>query len=257
MFILLCLLLQDGDVETNPGPENAHNCLSIFHCNIRSIRNKLDYIRDNFLDFDILCFTESHLNNFVDTSSLLLSDKYSEPYRKDRTNHGGGLLVYLSKELCHSRVQQLEVFCDESIWIKITINNVTHLLGLFYSPKPSDRLFFQNLDRNIEKAFETSKHIILVGDFNENLLNNRQNYLQEVMLTNNLKDTVMKPTRNNALLDPILTPNDMEIFDSGTINIPAHISDHKATYIHLLFHYKPIVLLKEQYGFMKKQTLSF
>ena len=68
MFILLCFLLQDGDVESNPGPEYTHNCLSIFHCNIRSIQNKFDYIRDHFLDFDILCITESHLKCFVNTS---------------------------------------------------------------------------------------------------------------------------------------------------------------------------------------------
>ena len=60
--MLILLLLEAGDIEMNPGPNIINNSLSILHSNIRSIRNKLDYITENFLDFDILCFTESHLD---------------------------------------------------------------------------------------------------------------------------------------------------------------------------------------------------
>ena len=54
-LVILLLLLQAGDIETNPGPDNVHE-LSILHMNIRSIRNKFDFILDNFSDFNILCF---------------------------------------------------------------------------------------------------------------------------------------------------------------------------------------------------------
>ena len=62
-LILLMVLLQAGDVETNPGPENLYD-LSVLHLNTRSIKNKIDYITDNFLDFNILCFTETRLDAF-------------------------------------------------------------------------------------------------------------------------------------------------------------------------------------------------
>ena len=88
-FVMFLLLLQAGDIETNPGPENGYE-LSIMHLNIRSIRNKLDFILDNFSEFNILCFSETHLDNNVPTEMLFLSNLYSAPYRKDRTNHGGG-----------------------------------------------------------------------------------------------------------------------------------------------------------------------
>ena len=55
------VILQAGDIETNPGPENICE-LSIVHLNIRSIRNKIEYITDNLLDFNSLCFTETHLD---------------------------------------------------------------------------------------------------------------------------------------------------------------------------------------------------
>ena len=61
-FVMFLLLLQAGDIETNPGPENGYK-LSILHLNIRSIRSKLDFILDNFSEFNILCFSETHLDN--------------------------------------------------------------------------------------------------------------------------------------------------------------------------------------------------
>ena len=103
------VLLQAGDVETIPGPENLYD-LSVLHLNIKSIRNKIDYITDNFLDFNILCFTETHLDANVPTEVLFLSNTYSSPYRKYRTHHGGGILAYLSSSLLHARRPDLEIF---------------------------------------------------------------------------------------------------------------------------------------------------
>ena len=44
-LITLLLVIMSGDVETNPGPINQTSsdyCVSILHCNIRSLRNKLE-----------------------------------------------------------------------------------------------------------------------------------------------------------------------------------------------------------------------
>lgn len=84
------LLLLSGDIETNPGPNNQNDaCLSIIHQNIRSIRNKIDFIKDNFNDFEILCFTETHLTNTIKDDQIFL-DGYRCLYRKDNTAHSGG-----------------------------------------------------------------------------------------------------------------------------------------------------------------------
>ena len=127
------VLLQAGDIELNPGPETIHD-LSVLHLNIRSIRNKVEYIVDNFLDFQILCFTETHLDANVSTDILFLSSTFSTPYRKDRTNHGGGILAYLNSSLLHVRRPDLEIFCDESIWIEVKAKTEVFLIGVFYSP---------------------------------------------------------------------------------------------------------------------------
>ncbi len=57
--LLFLLILLGGDISENPGPEMAKESLSILDLNIRSIRNKISYIEDTFLDFNILCFTET------------------------------------------------------------------------------------------------------------------------------------------------------------------------------------------------------
>ena len=107
---MFLLLLQAGDIETNPGPENAYE-VSIFHLNIRSIRNKLDFILDIFSEFNILCFSETHLDDNVPIEMLFLSILYSAPYRKDRINHGGVVLAYLNQAYFMREDHILRFFC--------------------------------------------------------------------------------------------------------------------------------------------------
>ena len=52
-----------------------------------------------------------------------------------------------------------------------------------------------------------------------------------------MSNVINEPTRQQALLDPIIIPEDLPFLDSGTIAVPANISDHKATYITLPFQY--------------------
>ena len=86
-LVLRLLLLEAGDIESNPGPNPEHT-LSVLHLNIRSIRNKIDYLKDNFIDFEVLCFSETHLDLTVSTETLSISNCFINPYRKDRNMHG-------------------------------------------------------------------------------------------------------------------------------------------------------------------------
>ena len=103
-ILILLLLLRAGDVESNPGPvfhsnTNDNGCLSIAHLNIRSIRNKLNYVTDHLSDFDIICFTETHLDGYIANSDLIIDVHESCIYMKDLNSHSGGLLVYVSDKL--------------------------------------------------------------------------------------------------------------------------------------------------------------
>ena len=44
---------------------------------MRSIRDKINYIKEEFLDFNILCFTETHLNDPITQGNLFLSQAFA------------------------------------------------------------------------------------------------------------------------------------------------------------------------------------
>ena len=65
----------------------------ICNINIRSVRNKLDFLRHFADEFDILAITESHLDANVRDEDLEI-DVFGKSFlRKDRNNSGGGLLI--------------------------------------------------------------------------------------------------------------------------------------------------------------------
>ena len=117
----------------------------------------MDFIRNECLDFNIICFTETHLNYIITNDFLDLSDSFDEPYRNDRTSHGGRILVYLNKDLVHSRSTDLEAFCNESIWVKIVVNSDIYLIGTFYSPKTADKDFLETLTLTLKQLLTYRK----------------------------------------------------------------------------------------------------
>ena len=123
LYVIMQLILISGDVSENPGPDldqsNQNDNLSILHLNIRSIRNKLEYVKDNLSDFDILCFTETHLSDNVLNSDLCVGGFQPTPFRKDVSAHSSGLLIYVSEGLLAERLTDLETNLNESLWIEI------------------------------------------------------------------------------------------------------------------------------------------
>ena len=70
VFLKVALITKRSiNQSTNIANENI---LSIFHCNIRSLRNKLNYITDIIEEFDIVFFTETHLDNQVLDSDIII-----------------------------------------------------------------------------------------------------------------------------------------------------------------------------------------
>ena len=115
--------------------------------------------------------------------------------------------------------------------LKVKQNNQFYLFGIFYSPKTSDKLFFQRLNNNLESAMDISRNIIIMGDFNEDLLNSNNQNLKNVLLINSLNNVITEPTRDRALLNPVLTSFDQTVLDSGILQVPPEISDHCANFI--------------------------
>ena len=101
--------------------ENNHTdrCIPLCNINIHSIRNKMEFLETSLNDFDILVVTETHLDNQINDSDITLDSFPNIIHRKDRSNSGGGLLIYLKNDISISRKSELENNLDETIWVEI------------------------------------------------------------------------------------------------------------------------------------------
>ena len=121
------------------------------------------------------------------------------------------------------------MFCKESIWVEIKVQRDFCLLGLFYSPKTTDVNFFNNLD--IEKAYDVSKNLIIVGDLNGDLLNSLFLQFRKLFI---VKFSAKKTITTKLLVNLLVC----------TASTPDTISDHKATFIRTLYQYIINALLR-------------
>ena len=134
LFVLNFILLI-GNIESNPGPSSTSGnsttvdrSITLCNLNIRSIRNKTEFLQNFAEDFDILCLTETHLDERIDNCDILL-DSFSNSFqRKDRSNAGGGLLVYAKQEIGIVRKSELENDFDETLWVEIHAKGKSFLL---------------------------------------------------------------------------------------------------------------------------------
>ena len=74
-----------------------------------------------------------------------------------------------------------------------------YLPGVFYSPQTADAIFFDSLNKNIQKASDITNTIIILVDMNEDLLNPNIHNLKDVLLLNSLHNMIPEPTRKLAL----------------------------------------------------------
>ena len=75
------------------------NRVIIGHLNINSIRNKFkllsEQVRDNI---DVLMISETKIDESFAVSQFL-TDGFSTPFRLDRNDNGGGILVYVREDI--------------------------------------------------------------------------------------------------------------------------------------------------------------
>ena len=96
--------------------------------------------------------------------------------------------------------------------------------------------FWENFEYSIEQAMNYTSNIIINGDLNVDLLRENNNKLLEIISEFNLTNVIKEPTRNGALLDPILVSNLDIVIDSEVISVNRDISDHDATLINIKIH---------------------
>ena len=98
----------------------------------------------------------------------------------------------------------------QSIWLEIKHHSNSFRLCSTYRPLDSSVSSWDDLNVSIERASDSSPNIILLGDLNENLLNENLVHLKNIIISNNV-----------------------EYYKFGCYDIPKSVSGHRATFIFL------------------------
>lgn len=238
-LLLGSILLLSGDIETNPGdtPDATDSSLSIFHSNIRSLRNKIAYITDIISDFDVVFFTETHLDCRVSDNDILL-DGFDNPVRKDRNANGGGIIAYCKSDVNLKRRTDLEHEHIECMWFELKTKLHSLLLNITYrSERQAHGYFWQYYEQMLNIAHDENNNIICLGDLNKNFQNELPNHIKDIFIINGLVNVINKPTHfdsrtgSTSLIDPILITDSVPMIDCDTLPIDRNVSDHDGTYV--------------------------
>ena len=208
---------------------NDLKCIKIAHLNINGLRNKVDLINAELSDYDIICVSETKLNDIVDTKKLEI-EGFHQPIRRDRQfNNGGGLIVYIKNNICYQRRQDIEYEYIENIWIQINSLKNKFLLGVFYRPPGTTVDYWDSFETCLEKATDQNSDIIVMGDLNHdmNIISN-ENKLNRILHRFNIENMITEPTRimdkSQTCLDLILTNHSSIIMNTEVL--PPFCSDH-------------------------------
>lgn len=145
--------------------------------NVRGLRTKTHTLTSNIanVDSDIICITESWLNDTVNDAELCSNE--FQVFRRDRnysacgTMRGGGCLMFIRNNISAVRAQIFESNIDfiEDLWIKIDTHSSPLYICTIYITPTTDHIryteHFQGVVDAIDKM-DVNARIIIVGDYN-------------------------------------------------------------------------------------------
>ena len=213
--------------------------ITIAHLNVRTLLPNLDQVKillqDNNLD--VFALNETRLCSFVDNMQVRIDDYVV--YRHDRNRQGGGVLVYINeKRLKHTLRSDLMSGDIELVAVEISQQKSASVVILaWYRPPGSNMLLFEYVEQILLKLDSENKDIILLGDFNCDILATSQSCytrkLIEICDRYSLNQVINRPTRivenSRTLIDVIFSSDTSKIVKCGVSHIG--ISDHSLVYV--------------------------
>ena len=176
-------------------------------------------------NIDIFCLSETFLTNEFSDAELNIPNY--DCARKDRQSHGGGLIIYTKSNLPCSCRYDLEINHIEMLWLEVRHNKQKPFLICYcYRPPSATSEWTEKSEQSIDIATSEDKEIILLGDFNFNMLSVKA-WLRKTEYLN-LIQLVQNPTRVTNSTETIIDHVYSNMPDNIThISVPFYaISDH-------------------------------
>lgn len=240
----------------NSSFRNHSNYFSIIHQNIRSIGRKIDdlsqFIQSLCKQPDILVISETWLD---DTSKIYCNiDSYNSHHTVRKGRAGGGVSVFVKSNIDSCCITEL-CMCDDSIEscvVKIKYDrDIYFITGIYRPHSDSIENFTLKLTNLLENPILRTNNIIMIGDFNINLLLNSchhcEHFVNELHSLNFIP-LITKPTRfhnpstvNEPIQPSLLDHIWLNVFNCNSSGIIlTDMSDHLAVFVHIsILHLLP------------------
>ena len=253
---------QKSKIATNPCPDSN---ISFLHTNIRSLKRNLENFQTHLLDeldfhFSIIGVTETRINSSTENLDFNPSILHYNFEYLPTPLSAGGVGMYIDERFQYQTIERCSNEAFQALFIELLLPKSANIIcGVLYRQHNSPERFQEYFDSTMEKLSATGKQIILMGDFNINLLHvHTSTHAQNFMLSLqslNLTPTIDKPTRvhNNSysLIDNIFINSLESSICSG--NIVSDLTDHfsqfcilnSSTFRDLYDHVKPKRLTRD------------
>ena len=147
--------------------QNLHRII-IGHLNINSTRNKFESLvsfAGNKLD--IFMVSDTKIDDTFPKSQFLI-EGFSKPFRFDRTEKVGGILLYIREDIPCKHMKQITLNNSfERFFVELNLRSKKWLLGRSYNHhKEIIASHFSNVSAALDKLCADHENIILQGDFN-------------------------------------------------------------------------------------------
>ena len=191
---------------------------------------------------DIFLVSETKIDKSFPVGQFLIKG-YSTPFRLDRNQRGGGLLLYVREDIpCKILNEYSSEKAIESFFVEINLRSKKWLLSCSYNP--SINLIAEHLHsigRGLDFYSSKYDNFIVLGDFNTEVSNF---LLEQFCETYNLKSLIKVPTcfksiENPSCIDLILT-NHPKCFQHSDVYETGLSDFHKLTFTVLKTHFQKI-----------------
>lgn len=219
-------------------PSNM-NELSVVYINIQCLRNKINQL-EVFLgshNIDIVSFSEHWLRQEELQLLKLLNYKLAAEYCRFCRQHGG-VCIFVKNYINYKQLQLLHNFNEEIVFeicgIHLPDLNLIILVS-YRSPLGDFSDYLVRLENALSYVSSLNTEIILLGDFNVNLLTGNADCLclVDLLQTFNLQQKIHQPTRVYQNSESCIDNCFSDVLDNlltASVSDPM-LSDHYALYI--------------------------
>ena len=194
------------------------------------MRNKFDILTNQITgNANVMVISETKLDDSFPESQFKIPG-YSSPFRLDRDQNGGGIMIFVRKDTT-AKFLSFEDKPIEALFIELNFREKKWLLSCSYNPNKSNiSNHLQRLRNSLDLYSAKYENIILIGDFN---VSPEESHMETFCETYGLKNLIKVPTcyknpQNTSCIDSILTNSPLSFQSSDVIE--TGLSDfHKMT----------------------------